>query len=149
MAPRQKDKDAPIPAYKRGRETKVILPLDVVARIEARAREEGTPLSRVIVEDLRRVPQLEGEVQLHKLVQTMERVLTHYGSRIVVADLTDQLIRAVDHLLAAQPGNPHLDGLRVLRTAMLGHERQARERPNLSEAAPLGAPGHDTGQGER
>ena len=134
---------APVPAYKRGREFKVILPPELSSRIEARAREQGKPQSRVIIEDLSRIPHLEAQTQLHKLVQTMDLVLTHHSSRLVMAELSEQLFRAVDHVLAAQTAANHLDllarldGLRLLRMTMLRREKAASERPNLREIAPL------------
>jgi hypothetical protein len=114
-----------IPAYKRGREFKVILPPDVSERIERRAREEGKPQSRIIVDDLSRIPFLESQAQFGKLVKAMETVLARYGSRIVTADLETQLLRAIDRLLEAKPGEvqARLDGLRVLRAAMASRER--------------------------
>ena len=114
-----------IPAYKRGREFKTILPPDVSERIERRAREEGKPQSRIIVDDLSRIPFLESQAQFGKLVKAMETVLARYGSRIVTVDLETQLLRAIDRLLEAKPGEvqARLDGLRVLRAAMANRER--------------------------
>jgi hypothetical protein len=127
MVVRKRDKAPPatLPAYKRGREFKVILPPEVSERIERRARDEGKPQSRVIVDDLSRIPVLEAQSQLGKLVRTMENVLARYGSRIVTLDLETQLLRAIDRLLEARPGEvqARLDGLRILRAAMANRER--------------------------
>ena len=114
-----------IPAYKRGREFKVILPPHISERIERQARAEGKPQSRVIVDQLDRIPFLEGQAKFGKLVKAMETVLARYGSRIVTADLETQLLRALDRLLEAKPGEvqARLDGLRVLRAAMANRER--------------------------
>jgi hypothetical protein len=137
MAPPRKSKPV-----EPGRPVHLRLPTAIFERIEAQAQAEDRPMNRVIVDDLAAIPLLKGQVQLGKLLAAMDKLLTHYGSRLVMADLADQLHRAVDHALAAQAANnqmellARLDGMRVLRTAMLGHERQAKERPNLSEIAP-------------
>jgi hypothetical protein len=133
-----------VPAYRRGREFKVILPPDISAWIEKQARDEGKPQSRIIIDHLSRIPFLEAQTKFDKLVNAMEAILARYGSRVVLADLETHLLPALDHALAAKSDGElqaRLDTLRVLRAAMLRHEQHAKEWSlDLSEIAPLGVP---------
>ena len=54
------------------------------------------------------------------MVGEMGNVLAHYSARIVMADLSDELLRALDAALAAQGSAQQaaLDKLRVIRSAM-------------------------------
>jgi hypothetical protein len=93
------------------------------------------------MDELTAYPQLAGQAQFSTLLRAMENTLQHYGSRIVLADLGEQLFRAVDHALEAKSEGQlqaRLDGLRVLRSAMLRHERAAADWV-LSETTPTGA----------
>jgi hypothetical protein len=142
MTPRQRKRA--VPAYKRGREFKVILPPEMSERIESQARAEGKPQSRIIIDHLSRIPFLEAQAKFDKLVNSMESILARYGSRVVLADLETHLLPALDSALAAKSDGElqaRLDTLRVVRATMLRHEQHAKEWSlDLSEIAPLGAP---------
>jgi hypothetical protein len=128
-SPRRK-KPKTTPAFQRGREFKVILPPDISERIEGQAKAEGKPQSRIIINDLARIPDLDQQAKLGGLVRDLEVMLARYGSRDVVADLGDALLQAVDGALAAKTDGElrsRLDRLRVLRADMLKHERIAKE----------------------
>jgi hypothetical protein len=142
MAVRKRKKA--VPAYKRGREFKVILPPEISEWIENQARDEGKPQSRIIVDHLSRIPFLEAQAKFSKLVNAMESILARYGSRVVLADIETVLLPAIDDALAAKSDGElqaRLDTLRVARLAMLSHEQHAKDWSlDLSEIAPLGLP---------
>ncbi|KWV50482.1 hypothetical protein AS156_14245 [Bradyrhizobium macuxiense] len=126
MAPRSKKQKA-IPAYKRGREFKVILPPDVSERIERQAREEGRPQSRIIVYDLSRIPYLEAQTQLGVLVRDMETLLLRQEARTITAELTDDLLATLREMTKADAdGNmgalrAKVAKVRVILSAMEKH----------------------------
>jgi hypothetical protein len=127
MAPRPKKRV--IPAYERGREFKLRLPPDVSERIEAKAKAEGRPQNRIIINELAAYPMLERQRTFGQLIDEMEIVLARYGSRITLADLGEPVLRAVDEVLEAKTDaelQPKLDKLRVLRSTMLKLEQQAK-----------------------
>lgn len=126
MAPPRKHVVAP-PA---GREVKLRLPEDVAARIEQKAKSEGRPMNRVIVNELASVPYLERAAALDALVKNMSVVLARYGARITAHDLSDELLGAVDAVLNAEGGalQAAADKLRVVRTGMLAHQAAERRR---------------------
>jgi hypothetical protein len=142
MAVRKRKKA--VPAHKRGREFKVILPPEMSDWIESQAREEGKPQSRIIIDHLSRIPFLEAQAKFDKLVNTMESILARYGSRVVLADIETFLLPALDDALAAKSDGElqaRLDTLRVARAAMLRHEQHAKEWSlDPSEIPPLGLP---------
>jgi hypothetical protein len=136
---------APVPAYKRGREFKVILPPDLSERIERQAQEEGRPQSRVIVNDLAAIPWLRSQAALAETVRDMQVILARYGSRLTLSDVNDELMAAIDELLAAQ-GDAELqarvDKVRVVRSAMKKHQprmRQALDADDQREKARIDA----------
>jgi hypothetical protein len=103
------------------------LPTDVVERIEAKAKSEGRPFNRILVEELALFPHLDREARLGELVRDMESVLARYGSRITATELNEALLHAVDEALAAETDaepQPPLERLRVIRRAMLESERR-------------------------
>jgi predicted DNA-binding protein len=122
MAPRKKPR-----TIKPGdsREYKIRLPEDVAQRIEAKAKAEGRPQNRVIINELARFPDIEPQATLAERVRDLEVVLAHYGSRITWLDLSENLLNAVDALLAAEGGpvSAAIDKLRVARAGMLAHQR--------------------------
>jgi hypothetical protein len=124
MAPRKKRTP---PAF--GREFKLRLPPDVSERVEAKAKAEGRPQNRIIINELAAFPDLERLRRFGELVGDMEDVLARYSSRIVLADLSEALVRAVDDVLKAEPYElqARLDRLRVARNAMLKTERATKE----------------------
>jgi hypothetical protein len=126
MASRKKRTPA---AFERGREFKLRLPPDVSERVEAKAKAEGRPQNRVIINELAAFPDLERLRKFGELVGDMENVLARYSSRIMAADLGEALMHAVDDVLKADRHElqARLDRLRVLRNAMLKRERVSKE----------------------
>ena len=113
---------APTPA----REYKVRLPSDIADRIEAKAKAEGRPQNRIVINELASVPDLEKYRDLASLVADMEVVLARYSARITGLDLSDQLLSAVAAVLEADGGGAlqaAVDKLRVVRAGMLAHDR--------------------------
>jgi hypothetical protein len=103
------------------------LPTDVVERIEAKAKGEGRPFNRILVNELALFPHLDRQARLGELVRDMETVLARYGSRITVTELNEALLHAVDEALAAETDaqlQPLLERLRVIRRTMLESERR-------------------------
>ena len=103
------------------------LPTDVFERIEARAKGEGRPFHRIIVDELALFPHLFRQARLSELVRDMETVLARYGSRITVTEVNEALLHAVDEALAARTDGQlqaQLDRLRVIRRTMLEGERR-------------------------
>ena len=128
MARRSK-KRAPV-AYEQAREFKLRLPPDISKRIEAKAKAEGRPQNRVIINELASIPHLEKLREFGECVDDMKVVLARYGSRITLAELSEPLLQAVDAVLtAANDGElqQRLDALRVLRADMLKKERTSKE----------------------
>lgn len=111
MAPRPKKQKATTPAFKRGREFKVILPEDISRWVEAQAKDEGRPQSRVIINHLSRIPNLDRQANLGDLIRDMKVTLARYASRIIVADLTDELMRTLREMVKADDA----DNVGVLR----------------------------------
>jgi hypothetical protein len=103
------------------------LPTDVFERIEARAKGEGRPFHRVLVDELALFPHLDRQARFGELVRDMETVLARYGSRITVTEVNEALLHAVDEALAARTDGQlqaQLDRLRVIRRTMLEGERR-------------------------
>jgi hypothetical protein len=103
------------------------LPTDVVERIEAKAKGEGRPFNRILVSELALFPHLDRQARLGELVRDMESVLARYGSRIILTELNEALLHAVDQTLAAETDDelqPRLERLRVIRRTMLENERR-------------------------
>jgi hypothetical protein len=125
MAPRRKKT-----ASAQAREFKLRLPEDLSERIIAKAKEKGWPQNRVIINELADIPDLERYRNLANLVEEMRNVLARYGARIVMHDLSGELLTALDAALAAQgtAQQAALDKCRVLRTAMLKTHKQGDER---------------------
>jgi hypothetical protein len=121
MAPRRKYATAP-PG---GREIKMRLPEDIATRIESKAKAEGRPMNRVVINELALIPHYERLRDLNTAVQDMEIILARYGARITSHDLGEGLLQAVDAVLAAEGGAQQaaIDRLRVVRRSMLTHER--------------------------
>jgi hypothetical protein len=104
------------------------LPSDVLERIEAKAKREGHPFNRILINELALFPHLDRQARLGELVRDMEAVLARYGSRITVTELNEALLHAVDEALAARTDGElqqQLDRLRVIRRTMLESERRA------------------------
>lgn len=137
MAPRRKP-----PEPGRTNRVNLRLPTDVFERIEAKAKGEGRPFHRIIVNELTLFPHLDRQARLGGLVRDMETVLARYGSRITVTELNEALLHAVDEALAAQTDGqlqPQLGLLREIRRTMLESERRAatHEREQLASRTGL------------
>jgi len=118
MAPPRKKRRAP----GEGHPVALRLPTDVMKRIDAKTKQTGWPINRVVINELAAFPDLEEQAKLGQLVRDMEIILARYGSRIAVADLAEPLLHAVDDVLAAKTEGElqaRLDKLRVLRSAMV------------------------------
>jgi hypothetical protein len=125
MAPPRRKRKAP----GEGHSVYLRLPTDVFERIEKKAKEEGRPFNRIIINELAAIPNLEQQRKFATLVGEMEVILARYGSRITLADLGEPVLRAVDEVLEAKTDaerTRRLDKLRVLRAAMVKHEQQAK-----------------------
>jgi hypothetical protein len=105
------------------------LPTDVFERIEAKTKEKGWPLNRVIINELAAFPDLDQQAKLGELTRDMEVVLAQYGARIVTADLTDELLRTLREMLKADDANnagmlrAKVAKVRVILAAMEKDER--------------------------
>jgi hypothetical protein len=131
MAPPRKKKRAP----GEGHAVHLRLPADVFEWVEARANEKGWPFNRAIINTLADYPDLLRYRDFANLLEDMRIVLARYGARVTLADLSEPLLRAVDEILAAQSESElrsRLDKLRVLRSAMLKHERDGKGRDEVS-----------------
>jgi hypothetical protein len=117
------------PTPGQGREYKIRLPEDVAQRIEAKAKVEGRPQNRIIINELASVPDLEQTAKLAVLVGHMEVIVARYAAQITSHDLSKRLLSAVDAVLNAQGGalTAAVENLRVVRVGMLAHD-QARPK---------------------
>ena len=126
MAPPRKKQPSP----GQGREYKIRLPEDVAQRVEAKAKVEGRPQNRIIINELASVPDLEQTHKLAALVGDMEVVVARYAAQITLHDLSDALLKAVDAVLAARGGAlpQAIERLRVARAGMLTHDQTHSKR---------------------
>ena len=126
MAPPRKKQPSP----GQGREYKIRLPEDVAQRVEAKAKVEGRPQNRIIINELASVPHLEQTHKLATLVREMEVVVARYAAQITLHDLSDALLKAVDAVLAARGGAlpQAIERLRVARAGMLTHDQTHSKR---------------------
>jgi hypothetical protein len=126
MAPPRKKQPAP----GQGREYKIRLPEDIAQRIEAKAKSEGRPQNRIIINELASVPDLEQTRNLATLVRDMEVVVARYAAQITSHDLSDRLLSAVDAVLNAEGGalTAAVEKLRVVRAGMLAHDQTRPKR---------------------
>jgi hypothetical protein len=126
MAPPRKKQPTP----GQGREYKIRLPEDVAQRIEAKAKVEGRPQNRIIINELASVPDLEQTAKLAPLVAHMEVIVARYAAQITSHDLSKRLLSAVDAVLNAQGGalTAAVENLRVARAGMLEHDQPRPKR---------------------
>jgi len=126
MAPPRR-KSSPPP---QGREYKIRLPEDIAQRIEAKAKDEQRPQNRIIINELAKFPDLEKTDKLAGLVRYVEVVLARYAAQQTAADLSKQLLSAVDAVLNAQGGalTAAVEKLRVVRADMLAHDQTQSKR---------------------
>jgi hypothetical protein len=125
MAPPRKKQPAP----GQGREYKIRLPEDIAQRIEAKAKSEGRPQNRIIINELASIPDLEQTRNLATLVRDMEVVVARYAAQITSHDLSDRLLSAVDAVLSAEGGalTAAVEKLRVVRAGMHDQTRPKRK----------------------
>jgi Arc-like DNA binding domain len=119
-------KPTPVPDH----QFKIRLPGDIADRVAKDAKAEARPMNRIIINDLAAIPRLKESARLASLVDHMEVIVARYGARITWHDLSDELLNAVDAVLAAQGGalQGTLDKLRVVRRGMLAHEKLSRNK---------------------
>ena len=112
------------------REYKIRLPEDIAQRIEAKAKDEQRPQNRIIINELAKFPDLEKTDKLAELVRYMEVVIARYAAQQTAADLSKQLLSAVDAVLNAQGGalTGAVEKLRVVRADMLAHDQTQSKR---------------------
>ena len=125
----------------RGHPVHLRLPEDVFGRVVAKAKAEGRPFNRIIINELAHYPWLDRQAKLDELVRGIEVTLAKYSMRIGSVDVGEALLRAVDEVLAAQTDGqlqPRLDKLRVARAAMLEHERRVAKMEQEQLAARIG-----------
>ncbi len=121
MPPRRRKRTSP----GENRPYKIMLPQDISDRIDQKAKATGLPLSRVIINDLAAIPYLETVGKFAELVSAMEVLLLRQGARLTSIDTSEQLVAAVDAVLAADGGTLQaaVDKLRLARNGMLAIER--------------------------
>jgi hypothetical protein len=110
----------PQTASARSREFKLRLPEDVADRIEAKAKAEGRPQNRIIINELAAFPDLERIGTLAQFLGHLDNLLLKYGARINWQDLSDELIGTVDMVLKTKGAAQEvaIDKLRAVRSAM-------------------------------
>jgi hypothetical protein len=123
MAPPRKRKPIPGKLY----DFKLRMPEDIRERIEAKAEKMGWPQNRIIVNELADHPRLEQFCELanHILdlkdaIRRNETLMARYRASIDMHDLSKELLKAVDTILATEGGAQQtaIERLRVVRNAM-------------------------------
>jgi hypothetical protein len=119
----------PQTASARSREFKLRLPEDVADRIEAKAKAEGRPQNRIIINELAAYPDLEKIGELREHVANLEALLLKYSVRLTWQELSDELISTVDAVLKTQGAAQQvaIDKLRALRNAQKTKESGGRK----------------------
>ena len=118
MAPPRKKRRAPGEWHP----VHVRLPTDVFERIDAKAKDEGRPFNRVIINELAAFPNLDRQAKLEQLIRDM-------------ADLTDELLRTLREMVKADDANnvgalrKGVAKVRVMLAAMEKHERMPKQDP--------------------
>jgi hypothetical protein len=114
------------PAALHVREFKLRLPPDVSERVENEAANTGLPQNRVIINDLAATPALREQRALGEQVTEMKIVLARYGAQIVWHELADDLLKAVDGVLAAKSSGELQGAMERLKVARLATLRTPR-----------------------
>ena len=117
MAPPRRKQRSP----HEGREYKLRIPEDIAKRIEAKAKKEQRPQNRVIVNELSSIPYLQAIGELRDQVEDMKIVLARYSKRVILGELSEEMLAVVDDVLQSEGGKREafIDKLRVVRNAML------------------------------
>lgn len=107
------------------------LPDDVFTRIEAKAKAEGRPFRRIIINELAEHPYLAMQAKLAELLGHLETLMAKYSMRLTSIGVNEELVKIVDGMLAERANGvqlqARLDQLATIRRAMLELERQAVE----------------------
>jgi hypothetical protein len=108
-------------ASARSREFKLRVPEDVADRIEEKAKAEGRPQNRIIINELAEYPELKKSADLGRHVERFETLLLRYGKHITWQELSEELLAAVDAVNTTQGAAQQIaiDRLRAVRNAML------------------------------
>jgi hypothetical protein len=125
MAPPRKKKRTPSEWHS----VHLRLPPDVFQWVEAQAKKEERPFNRAVIDALAAIPALEKQRTQEDILEDMRNTLARYSARVVLADLGEPLLDAVDKVLDAPSDSElkrRLDKLRVLRSAMLKNERESK-----------------------
>jgi hypothetical protein len=125
MAPPRKKRRTP----GEGHPVHLRLPSDVFERVEAKAKDEGRPLNRIIINELAAFADLDQQAKLGELTRNMEVILARYGSRIVIADFGDELMRTLREMVKADDAD-NISALRAkvakVRVILAGMEKNER-----------------------
>jgi HEAT repeat protein len=107
-------------ASPRAREYKVRLPTDIGDRIEAKAKAEGWPQNRTVINLLAKYFDLEKIGTLADQLGHLENMLLKYGSRIAWQEMVEEYDACVDEVLKTQGAAQQvaIDKLRAVRKGM-------------------------------
>jgi len=110
-----------------GRDFRLRLPPDLSEEIEKESVNTGLPQNRIIINRLARFGQADKTATMDGLIGHMETLLARYGAQQSGVELSKDLLRAVDDILAAKPNElqARVEGLRVVRRAMREIEQAA------------------------
>ena len=114
MAPPRKKKRT-IPGE--GRRFHFRLPDDVADRLEQKAKDETKSINRIVINELADYPNLQRFQDFAHQLEDLKILVARYSARIEQIDINEAMLRAVDDVLNAQPGElqARIDGLRVVR----------------------------------
>jgi prophage regulatory protein len=128
MAPPRKKRRSP----GEGHPVHLRLPTDVFERVEAKAKDEGRPFNRIIINELAAFPDLDRQAKLGQLIRDLEITLARYDARIIAADLSDEMLRTVREMVKADDANnvgalrAKVAKVRVILNAMEKHVHKPR-----------------------
>jgi hypothetical protein len=96
------------------------LPEDVADRIEAKAKAEGRPQNRIIINELAAYPRLEKIGEFDEHVEHFKILLLKYSARIEWQELAEQLLAGVEEVINTQGATQQvaIDKLRAVRDAL-------------------------------
>lgn len=130
MAPPRKKRRTP----GEGHPVHLRLPSDVFERIEAKAKEEGRPLNRIIINELAAFADLDQQAKLGELTRNLEVILARYGARITTADFGDELMGTLREIVKADDADnigalrAKVAKVRVILAGMEKHERVPKSK---------------------
>lgn len=130
MASRKQRSAIPAP----GREFKLRVPEDIAARIEKKAKAKLRPMNRILIDELAEFPDLEKYRDFGQHLEDMKIVLARYSARIIVADLTDELIRTLREIVKADDAdNVGVLRARVAKVRTILAAMEKTEKPKQDE----------------